>query len=45
MIYLITILILIYFYYIFKKAIQKDNNKIMSNLKKLDNDRYKNKNS
>ena len=35
MIYLITILILIYFYYIFKNAIQKDNNKINDNLKKF----------
>jgi hypothetical protein len=45
MIYLITLISITYIYYVIKIAIKKDNNKINDNLKKLDNDRYKNKNS
>ena len=42
MIYIITIISIVYIYYVIKMAIQKDKNKISDNLKNFDNDKRKN---
>ena len=42
MIYIITIISIVYIYYVIKMAIQKDNNKISDNLKNFKDDKRKN---
>lgn len=42
MIYLITIISIVYIYYVIKMAIQKDNNKLNDNLKNFKDDKRKN---
>ena len=42
MIYIITIISIVYIYYVIKMAIQKDDNKISDNLKNLKDDKRKN---
>jgi hypothetical protein len=42
MIYIITIISIVYIYYVIKMAIQKDDNKISDNLKNFKDDKRKN---